>query len=273
MLKNIRLLVKNYYQDDGTFHASAVAFSAAFSLFPLLLLIAALLSRILEAPSTKAALIDYFADNAPLAVTYVKTNLDRVVVTRNSVGIIAGIFLLYAGIGVFTTIETALSHILHVPVRRHILVQKLIAIAIIITAMALAIVSVGATIGLANIGKAVLHAVPQADAADAPFVWGWLLAGYFISLMTAFLMFLLIYGLIPNKQMSISEIGPGAIVAAGLWVLSKSLAGYFVSNAVKFSLVYGSLASGFIFLTWIYISALIFVFGAEIIKLRLSKNP
>ncbi len=88
-----------------------------------------------------------------------------------------------------------------------------------------------------------------------------------ISFMVAFLLdvglFMLLYSLLPHGKSTWREILPGAFGAGLFWELAKKAFLLFVSTYVSMSnLVYGSVAAIIAFLTWAYLSGLIFLFGA-----------
>jgi membrane protein len=76
-------------------------------------------------------------------------------------------------------------------------------------------------------------------------------------------LFMLLYLMLPRGDATWREILPGAITAGFLWELAKSAFLFFVSTYILASnLVYGSVAAVIAFLTWAYLSGLIFLFGA-----------
>ena len=76
-------------------------------------------------------------------------------------------------------------------------------------------------------------------------------------------LFMVLYLMLPHGASSWREILPGAIGAGLLWELAKKAFLFFVSTYISVSnLVYGSVAAIIAFLTWAYLSGLIFLFGA-----------
>jgi membrane protein len=76
-------------------------------------------------------------------------------------------------------------------------------------------------------------------------------------------LFMLLYIMFPHGASTWREILPGAIGAGVLWELAKKAFLYFISSYISASnLVYGSVAAIIAFLTWAYLSGLIFLFGA-----------
>jgi predicted PurR-regulated permease PerM len=93
--------------------------------------------------------------------------------------------------------------------------------------------------------------------------------GGVISIVVAILLdvalFMVLYIILPHGASTWREILPGAIGAGFLWELAKKAFLFFVSTYISLSnLVYGSLAAIIAFLTWAYMSGLIFLFGANL---------
>lgn len=70
------------------------------------------------------------------------------------------------------------------------------------------------------------------------------------------------------------EVIPGAGMATGLWFLATITFGWYVTRFANYSQVYGSLGAGIALLIWLYIVALCVLFGGEFnAQLFLHKNP
>jgi len=76
-------------------------------------------------------------------------------------------------------------------------------------------------------------------------------------------LFAVLYRFLPHRKLGWREVLPGAIVAGLLWELVKrgflSFIDVYLSRT---NLVYGSLTTIIVFLTWTYVSSFIFLFGA-----------
>jgi membrane protein len=76
--------------------------------------------------------------------------------------------------------------------------------------------------------------------------------------------FLLIYRIYPATKIQFKEIWPGAVTAALLFEFGKEAFGFYLKNFGKYEVVFGSLGAIVSFLLWVYISAAILLFGAEV---------
>ena len=89
--------------------------------------------------------------------------------------------------------------------------------------------------------------------------------GAITSALLNVLVFTLLYRMLPNAKLHWNDVMLGAIVAGILWEIAKHGFLLFVSNYLTLSnLVYGSMTAIIAFLTWAYISMLIFLYGAHL---------
>jgi len=59
-------------------------------------------------------------------------------------------------------------------------------------------------------------------------------------------------------------VSPGGLVATGLWLLATRGFGFFVANFGSYNQVYGTLGTVIALLTWVWLSAMTFMIGAEV---------
>jgi len=77
-------------------------------------------------------------------------------------------------------------------------------------------------------------------------------------------MFFLLFRFLPAAEVSARAALMGALPAAVLWHFSRALFGLLVTSSSRYGHVYGPLAGVVIFLLWVYYSAMILFFCAEI---------
>ena len=74
--------------------------------------------------------------------------------------------------------------------------------------------------------------------------------------------FTFLYIFIPNTRVRFRDVWPGAIMAGLLWRLALSGFGWYVRDLSRFS-IHGTIASVVVFLLWVYVSAIILLYGVE----------
>ncbi|MCE9566811.1 MAG: YihY/virulence factor BrkB family protein [Planctomycetes bacterium] len=78
-------------------------------------------------------------------------------------------------------------------------------------------------------------------------------------------LFGMIFKFLPNIKLHWRDVGVGAVLTAVLFTLGKLLIGLYLRHTVSLS-GFGAASSLMAFLVWIYFSALVLVFGAEVTK-------
>jgi membrane protein len=86
-------------------------------------------------------------------------------------------------------------------------------------------------------------------------------------LAVGFVFFFVVYVAVPRRRPSRRAAAEAALVSAVLWEVAKLAFGYFTRALALFA-AYGPLAFAAGLLTWIYVTAVIILFGAEVIKTR-----
>jgi membrane protein len=81
--------------------------------------------------------------------------------------------------------------------------------------------------------------------------------------MVLFIIVCTIYYVLPNTQLKLRKVVPGAILVVLLWFLSASLLSSYLNHFQQLSLIYGSLGGMIISLLFFYIINLILIYGAE----------
>jgi membrane protein len=75
---------------------------------------------------------------------------------------------------------------------------------------------------------------------------------------------LLIHRWLPNTRQSFVNVLPGVCVTTVLWLIGASAFSWYVGHLADYAAFYGSLGGVAITLMFFYISAILFIFGAEI---------
>lgn len=99
-----------------------------------------------------------------------------------------------------------------------------------------------------------------------PSFYGWLygVSRYVFGVIVLYGIVALLYFLLPNRSLRKREVFPGAALAVALWLGSLSLFSFYLANMASYSVTYGSLGGIVVTLLFFYVSACIFIFGAEV---------
>jgi membrane protein len=134
----------------------------------------------------------------------------------------------------------------------------LLAALMALVALIIALAAIAATAGVAYLQ----HFLPQSSTA---IIVAGKVAGYAALLLVAAISAGTLYRFGPSREDAKWRwITPGSLFAAVMWLLLTSLFGFYVTSLTDYNATYGSLGAVVALLTWLYLSAYAFVFGAEL---------
>ena len=249
----LRWAAIRFSQDGCGFFAQGIAFNALFAVFPMLMLIFAVMGFVYgdRGQAVASGLIVQFA---PSVQGLLLDNVQHIIRFRGLWGTFAIVALLWSGKNLFGTLTFSLDRSLGIPKGRHPLAEILIA------SVTLPAITAGLLIATAlpNIVAAVVRWAGFRDSQ----LWTQA-ASYAGGLLVIFVVTMGLYTFLPNRRFSLRFGIPGAIVTTLLWEISQ-IAFAVYSAHVDYRHVYGALASVAILLLWFYYMGTIFLFGAQV---------
>lgn len=174
-------------------------------------------------------------------------------------GILLAFFVaVYGGTNGAASVITALNIAYEEKEKRTLFAFYVLAVSMTLAALVVALCALAATATLAYLQ----HLLPQAS---PELVIAGKFAGYgFLALVAAGIASTL-YRFGPSREQAKWKwITPGSLFAAVAWLLLTWAFGIYVSRFTNYRASYGSLAAVVALLTWMYLSAYAFVFGAEL---------
>ena len=172
--------------------------------------------------------------------------------------LLAVLVALYGGTNGAAAILTALNIAYEEKEKRSLVRFYLVALGMTLTALALALLAVAAAAAVAFLRQQ----LPQATTAV---VVAGRLAGYALLTLIAAAIAATLYRFGPSREDARWEwITPGSLFTAVTWLLLTAAFTFYVSSMTDYSATYGSLGAVVGLLTWLYLSAYVFVVGAEL---------
>ena len=248
----VSAVIQKFTADRGTHLAAMIAYFALLSFVPLLFLALSLVGLAGEL-NESSYLIEQLRKMFPASsVDRLVTVVREVQNSSAELGIVGGLALIWAALGFFSVVESALNIVYGLPnrpfVHQKLLVLTLTAAALVSLFLALIVSSVG--VGLAQ---------------DAAYVGGALAYLYGIGVSSALVLGFVwcVYTLLTNQRLRWRETLPGAVFATILLQASFQLLPLFVRATEGFVALqaFGGLA---LLLFWIYLMANVLVLGAEV---------
>lgn len=92
----------------------------------------------------------------------------------------------------------------------------------------------------------------------------WNISRYLIVVAMMVLVFATIYRYTPARKIDWKEVYPGAIVSTLGWIITSLGFSFYINNVANYSKFYGSIGAVFVLMTWLYLTSIILILGAEI---------
>lgn len=249
----------DFYNSDDLTHASSIAYYGLLSLCPFLLIVLSLFGTATASEADRAAVLEFVLRYFPRQSNFITEQLDALRTSRLRLGVAGTLLTLWAALGVFGAVTTAVNHAWGVEKAPNYFMHKLVSFVMMSAAsllmlLALFIISV----------RPLMRATWFAEAASLVPVLTVLAA--FVSRSSSTVILVVVVGLVfrfvPNTRVRFRDVWLGALVTGLLW--KGALAGFssYIGDLSRFS-IHGSIAAVVAFLVWVYISSVIFIYGVE----------
>jgi membrane protein len=250
--------VREARQDQAKDLAAAIAFWAFFSIFPLLIGILSLAGYFLESAQLQSRIYEVVSDLLPGSAGLVRDNLEAVVRHRGTMSWVGIGGLFWAGGKGFGAVTRAVNQALGTGQTQSFLLSMARQFFMAVAVSILTITSIAITVVLEIVLEPPFLSRLGLAGVEIPRLQGWIMSFFLV-----FLVFALIYRLAPYGDVQWRQVLPGALLAAVLFELGKAGFLLYLDRMANFEAVYGPLSSIIVLLLWLYLSALILVFGAE----------
>ena len=259
--------------DDGAMRlSSSLAYYAIFSLAPLLVIVVSIAGLVFGEEAARGQLAQQIATLAGAGAGDAIQAAVHSSASHQTTGVLATIIgsavLLFGASTVFAELKDALNIIWGVIVRpgRPFLTMvrdRFFSFSIVLAIGFLLLISLVISILLAALGIYMSGRLQLPSA-----VWqAW---DFLISFMVVSCLFAMIFKLLPNVLIGWRDVWLGSVSTAFLFTVGKFVIGYYLA-ASSIASSFGAAGSVVIVLVWIYYSACILFFGAEITKVYARK--
>ena len=242
----LRAIVKEFQEENISFMAGSIAYSAFVSLLPLLLL-ALLLATAIGGQTFADSVIRLTEQYlTPAAQEMVSESLGTAS-NRASFGVLGLVALLWSVLKVFRGLDVAFSSLYHSPDENGLLDQVKDGV-IVLAGIGVAV----AAMVVAGLVVAFLPKIPYVGTLSFVFL--------ILALTVAFLP---IYYVFPDVDVSVRDVLPGTIVAAIGWTLLQGLFQLYTTFSST-SELYGAIGGVILLVTWLYFGSLVLLLGAAV---------
>ena len=248
-----------YHSDDLTF-ASSIAYYALLSLFPFFLLAFSIVAQVTSSGSDRDAVLRFVFRYFPRQFDFVTLQLAELQRAQVKLSVLGSVLMIWAAMGVFGAVTSAVNHAWGVERQPSYFKHKLISFLMLVvsgTLMMTGLLMVSAmNVAEARWFEGVIEGMPRLL----------VLQGFAVRWATTIL-FIFVVGLVfyfvPNAKVRFRDVWVGAILTGLLWRGALALFSAYVRDLSRFS-VHGSIAAVVVFLLWVYVSAVILLYGVEV---------
>ena len=272
VLRGSKLFVLKWTNDWSMNLASMLAYNLITTIFPILLLILSIAGMVLHAlfVTQLGTLSAAISAGLPTELQrYIDVNalLKSLITITGPLAVVSLVSLLWIGSNLFANMENAFSIIFRTP-GRHMVAQRLMALAMVLVLAALLPISLGAA-SFVTAGSAGFQRF-------LPWPLGLVLSivGPLTSLAVLWVLFLVIYIVVPNIRVRFRDAWPGALTAAILFGMFEVLFPLYFELFLHGDTRYGAAgATILVVIVWLWIFALITLLGAQINAVAMGLRP
>jgi membrane protein len=256
--------------------AAGISFYALLSVIPLFLVFLSVTGFILHSSEQAlAAIIVLLMKTFPSSTTAVFGLLSHLIQRKAVFGLIGLAGLMWGASRIFSAVENAMNVVWKVKKGRAYWHSKFLSLLLVPIAVLIMLSSIALT-AFYTVARHLTIPLIGLKVSEATFMSR--VFAILFPLILGFILFFLIYKIIPNRKVDAKAALIGAICSSVMWEGAKFLFDVYIKNYAHFERIYGSLGTPVVMLIWIYYSAFIILIGAEIgsnyeeVKGRLSTD-
>ena len=251
--------VNDFLAKNCPYVAAAISFYALFSFFPLVLAIISVAGFVVGPGADQAELAREIAEVIPVSTEFVSETVEGVVRARAITGIASILGLLWASSAAFAAIRKGINAAWGIKKTRPFLKERLMDVTLVLGGGFLLVIVLFATPIFAFFTEMMETIAPDTNI-DTERVYG--LAAQIFTPVLSFLSFLMLYRYLPNTKVRFNDVWLVALLASAAFEGSKWGFVWYVTTFPVYNVVYGAVGAIMALLTWVYVSAIILLFGA-----------
>jgi membrane protein len=251
---------EGFYNSDDLTYAASVAYYSLLSLFPFFMLALTLLARMANNDHDREEVLGFVLRYFPAQFEFIRTQLDAFARNAVTFGVAGTIALVWGALGFFGAISTAVNYAWGVEKTRSFWKHKLFSFLMLLVAgamliVAMMLVSASKVVGATWFAGVLVH-----------FPGLLVLRGLAVRNATTLLFILVVgfvYYFVPNAKVRFRDVWIGAVVTGLMWKGALEGFSWYMRDMSRFTRVNGSVSAVVVFLVWVYVQAVILLYGVE----------
>jgi membrane protein len=256
---------KRFLDHNAPLLASALAYATFFAI-PATLLVVVGLFTLIAGPDTIDTLIGHLHGVMPAQATQLLdqslTNLDQHPASSVVMTVVGFVLALWSTTGAMNAFMTAINMAYARKDRRSFVRKRIVSLKMV----AVMTVAFGLVAALLIFGPVIEHAIAShIGGAGHVLDWLWWVVQWpilLVGLLAAFATLLYLGPDVDHPKWQF--LTPGSLVAAVLWIASSALFAVYTSMFGSYNKTWGTLSAVIVTLTWLWLSSLALLFGAEV---------
>lgn len=254
----------DWFADRASQMGAALAFYSVLSIAPLLVIVLALAAFLFGKEAARGRIVDelqgLIGSEGAVAIEAIIDNSQQL-----EAGTLAALLgmatLVFGASGVFGQLQDSLNSIWKVSAKPHagiagMIRDRFLSFTMVLGTGFLLLVSLAVSAAIASVGSYLSFHWPGREGV-------WHLANSFATFLVTTVLFAFIYKVLPDIKIAWRDVWIGAAVTAALFTVGKQLIGIYLGTSGIGS-TYGAGGSLVVLVLWLYYTAQIFLFGAEL---------
>ncbi|MFP4498650.1 MAG: YihY/virulence factor BrkB family protein [Vulcanimicrobiota bacterium] len=258
------LIIENTVMEfgkDGGFHLSAgIAYFAMFSMIPILLIVISVVGYSISSADAIQAISNFVNRLIPGQSKLILDNVRTIAEDRGKVGLLGLLLLTWSGRGIFLAMEYSINRVWGNNSSRSVISRNILAFTLIFILFLVVIIFML----ISTISTFLIKLkIPVLDISLSEISFWSSLERWGLSTLLVFVIFLLLYKILPHLDLTFGDVLPGAVLATILYKILEALYIWYISNIARLSQVYGSIGGLLGIMLWFFISSIVLLLGAE----------
>ena len=250
-------MVNDFLGKNCQYIAGAIAFYTLFSMFPLVLAVVSIWGFFSGQEIERAALAEQMAEVVPISSEFIGQTMRGVVSARAITGVVAVVGMIWASSTAFGAIRKGINTAWGVTRTRPFIRERLIDIGLATGAGILMVFLLFVTPMVSSIQSLIQLVFPDVSNELISQI-----VTFGLTPVIAFATFLVLYKYMPYTNVSLRSVWPGALVSSVAFYITNLVFIWYVNTFALYNAVYGAIGAMMALLTWVYVSAIILLFGA-----------